>query len=79
MVRKENIIGKVIAVIPYIGYLAHFVRTPIGFILLIVIPATIIIILEIKNLTKEIKRKAKNEQISSLTHKICLNNNLGQL
>jgi len=79
IVRKENVVGKVIAVIPYIGYLGHFVRTPAGFILLIVIPATILILLEIKNITKEIKRKAKNEQISSLTHKICLNNNLGQL
>jgi len=61
IVRKENVVGKVIAVIPYIGYLGHFVRTPAGFILLIVIPATILILLEIKNITKEIKRKAKNE------------------
>ena len=59
IVRKENVIGKVIAVIPYIGYLGYFVRTPIGFILLIVIPASIIIIMEIRNIIKELKKKTR--------------------
>jgi signal peptidase len=57
IVKKENVIGKVIATIPYIGYLGYFVRTPIGFILLIIIPATLIILMEIKNIIKEIKQK----------------------
>jgi signal peptidase len=57
IVAKENVIGKVIAVIPYIGYLGYFVRTPIGFILLILIPATLIILMEIRNIIKETKRK----------------------
>jgi len=57
IVKKENVIGKVIAVIPLIGYLGYFVRTPIGFILLIVIPATIIIIMEIRNIIKEVKKQ----------------------
>jgi signal peptidase len=60
IVRKENVIGKVIAVIPLIGYVGYFVRTPIGFILLIIIPATIIIIMEIRNIVKELK-KNKNK------------------
>jgi len=56
-VKKENVIGKVTSTIPYIGYIGYFVRTPIGFILLIVIPATIIIIIEIRNIIKELKKK----------------------
>jgi signal peptidase len=56
IVKKENVIGKVIAVIPFLGYLGYFVRTPIGFILLIIIPATIIIIMEIRNIVKELKK-----------------------
>ena len=55
-VKKENVIGKLILTIPYIGYLGYFVRTPIGFILLIVIPVTIIIIIEIRNIIKEVKK-----------------------
>jgi signal peptidase len=63
IIKKENIIGKVIAVIPLLGYIGYFVRTPIGFILLIIIPATIIIIMEIKNIIKELK-KTMREQTS---------------
>jgi signal peptidase len=67
IVKRENIVGKVIAIIPYIGYVGYFVRTPIGFTLLIVIPATLIIILEIRNILKETKKgKSKDSsQISS--------------
>jgi signal peptidase len=57
-VKKENVIGKVILTIPFIGYLGYFVRTPIGFTLIIIIPASLIIILEIRNITKELKNKA---------------------
>jgi len=61
IVKKENVIGKVIAVIPLLGYLGYFVRTPIGFTLLIIIPATIIIIMEIKNIVKELKKTKTNQ------------------
>ena len=57
--KKENVIGKVIAVIPLLGYLGYFVRTPIGFTILIIIPATLIIIIEIKNIIKEYRKHHK--------------------
>jgi signal peptidase len=60
IVKKENVIGKAVFTIPYIGYIGYFVRTPIGFILLIVIPASLIIIMEIRNIAKEL-RKQKQE------------------
>jgi signal peptidase len=63
IVKKENVIGKVIFTVPFIGYLGYFVRTPIGFILLILIPASLIIIMEIRNIVKELK-KQKQEQTS---------------
>jgi signal peptidase len=55
-VKKENVIGKVILTIPFIGYLGYFVRTPTGLILLIVLPASAIIILEIRNIIKELRK-----------------------
>jgi signal peptidase len=64
-VKKENIIGKLILTIPFIGYIGYFVRTPIGLILLIVLPASLIIILEIRNIIKELrkqKQEPKNQQ-----------------
>jgi signal peptidase len=63
IVKKENVIGKAIFTIPFIGYLGYFVRTPIGFILLILLPASVIIIMEIRNIVKEL-RKQKQEQTS---------------
>jgi signal peptidase len=62
IVKKENVIGKVILTVPFVGYLGYFVRTPIGFILLIIIPASIIIIIEIRNIMKELK-KQKQESL----------------
>ena len=59
IVRKENIVGKAIFTIPYVGYLAYFVRTPLGFTLLIIIPATLLIIGEIRNIIKYRKNKEK--------------------
>jgi signal peptidase len=60
IVKKENVIGKAVFTIPFIGYIGYFVRTPIGFILLIIIPASLIIIIEIRNIAKEL-RKQKQE------------------
>ena len=63
IVKKENVIGKAILTIPFIGYIGYFVRTPTGFILLILLPASAIIIMEIRNIVKEL-RKQKQEQAS---------------
>ncbi|MBE0512628.1 signal peptidase I [Candidatus Bathyarchaeota archaeon] len=63
-VKKENVIGKVTSTIPYIGYIGYFVRTPIGFILLIIIPATLLIIMEIRNIIKELE-KSRDSKIST--------------
>ena len=56
IVKKENVIGNAIFTVPFIGYLGYFVKTPIGFILLILLPASLIIIMEIRNIIKEIKK-----------------------
>ena len=50
-----SVIGKVILVIPKIGYLIQFVRTPWGLILTIIVPAVLLLSDEIKSLYKSIK------------------------
>lgn len=49
-----QIIGKVLLKIPYFGYPVAFARTPVGFSILVIVPATIIIYEEINNLKNEI-------------------------
>lgn len=61
-VKKKEIIGKVLADIPYFGYVVDFAKTPFGFSLIIIIPAGLIIYDEAKKIYEEIKkRKKKNE------------------
>lgn len=55
----DQIVGKVIFKIPFLGYIVAFARTWPGVIILIIIPATIIIYDEINNIKKEIILRKK--------------------
>jgi signal peptidase I len=55
-VPENYVIGKVMLIIPLVGYLLAFVRTQLGFILLVIIPATIIVYEEIQNIKKELRK-----------------------
>lgn len=56
-IKKEDIVGKLSFSLPYIGYAVDFAKKPIGFALLIIVPAAMIIIDEIKKIFREIKKK----------------------
>ena len=56
-VRPENIIGKVVFSVPYLGYLLDFARQPLGFILLIGVPAGLILFEEVSTIIGEMRRK----------------------
>lgn len=58
VVEKKDIIGKVVFTIPYLGYLNYFVNTPLGFTLLIILPTTLIITDELREIINH--RKDKN-------------------
>lgn len=62
-VRESEIIGKVLISIPFLGYILDFAKKPLGFALLIGIPAVIVIFDEVANIFRETKklRKKKNE------------------
>ena len=49
-VRQDRVVGKVFLTIPYLGYVANFAKQPYGFLLLVIVPATIIIYEELKNI-----------------------------
>jgi len=48
-VPAENVMGKVCFHIPYLGYVAQFVKTPLGFLLTLCLPGLIIIVMELRN------------------------------
>jgi len=61
-ISKKDIVGKVLFHIPYLGYAVSFAKKPIGFILIIIIPAAAIVYDEVKNIWKEIIRIKKEKK-----------------
>lgn len=55
-ISKNLVLGKVVLTLPFLGYPVAFAKTQNGFILLIVIPATIIVYSELMNIKKEALR-----------------------
>ena len=47
-VPAENVVGKVMVHIPFLGFIFSFVKTPLGILLMLVIPGLLIIGLELR-------------------------------
>lgn len=58
-VAKDQVVGKVIWTIPYLGYGIEYAKKPYGFILLVIVPATIIIYEELKNIGREMSKAVR--------------------
>ncbi len=63
LVNSKDVLGKSIFLVPFIGRLVNFLRTPQGFVLLIIIPAILIIISEVLNIKKELVKKIEKEMM----------------
>ncbi len=58
-VAQRSVIGKVVFSAPYVGFVLDFARQPIGFGLLIVLPALLIIWSELEKIWRELNRSSK--------------------
>lgn len=61
-VSKDQIYGKVIMVIPKIGYIQTFLATSYGWIIAVVIPCLGIIIADVMKLIKNIKNQTRSDK-----------------
>lgn len=65
IVFKSNIKGKVFFTIPYLGYAIQWMKTPIGFITIIIVPALLFILTMIKKIkegiNEEVDKRTKEE------------------
>jgi len=57
LVSSSNVIGKVVLTVPKIGYFPQYVKTPIGFLIIIIIPGSLLLISEVRNIIKTQKTK----------------------
>ena len=60
-ISQNEIIGRVVFKIPYLGYVLDMAKKPIGFFLLIVIPALAIVYDEIVKIWKEVRKMKKRK------------------
>jgi len=58
---RREIVGKVLFSVPYVGYAVDFAKKPLGFALIILIPAVVIICDEVKKIYGEVKKKKTDE------------------
>ncbi len=64
-IAKRDIVGKVLLDVPYVGYAVAAAKTPIGFMLIIIIPAAIIVYDEAVKIIREIRKMKKGKDESS--------------
>lgn len=50
LVGSSDVVGKVTFVVPKLGYVFHFAKTPIGFAILVVAPAVLLIAIEVRRI-----------------------------
>lgn len=65
-VSSENVVGKVWLDIPYLGYFMDFMHKPLGFGLVIGIPAIIIVLMEVRSISlsiQELRRKQRRQRM----------------
>lgn len=56
IVSSKNLVGKVTFNLPVAGYFIYFLKTPVGFVVSIVIPTSILLLTYIRSIWQEIKR-----------------------
>lgn len=60
-IKPEQVIGRCELTIPYFGYMSHYARQPIGFAILIVVPALLLLGIEIKNVVARGKGETNDQ------------------
>jgi signal peptidase len=61
-ILPREVIGKVLFSVPWVGYAISAVQKPIGFLLIIILPALFIAYDEIKKIKNEVKKMFKNKK-----------------
>ena len=64
--------GRMAAAIPYLGHLATFIKTPKGFLMMIIIPAIILVLFQVKTIKEgieeEVERRTKSAREKAKKH-----------
>ena len=67
-VKRAEVFGKVRGHVPYVGYLLSFFRQPVGFLLLVVVPAALVVVEQVEKIKREMHQQKQTEQDEHMTH-----------
>src|SRR3989344_5564543 len=59
LVNEQNVLGKTFFTLPFVGRILAFTKSNIGFPLLVILPAVLVILLELRSIYKEIRKQKK--------------------
>ncbi|OHB15865.1 MAG: signal peptidase I [Candidatus Zambryskibacteria bacterium RIFOXYC1_FULL_39_10] len=63
-IKKDEIIGKTLFSVPYVGYIIDFAKQPLGFAIFIGLPALYIVYDEVAKIVREVKKiRYKKENV----------------
>lgn len=63
-VKGSSVLGKLLVDIPLLGYLVAFAQTGVGFVVMIIIPATLIVYSELASIKKEVGKLKSNGAVA---------------
>ncbi len=77
-IGKNQVLGKLLLAVPFVGYPVNFAKTQNGLIILIIIPAVIIIYSELLNIKNETKRLIEARKKRKLTTEEKIKEKIGE-
>lgn len=57
VVPAESVMGQEVMAVPYIGYFVRYIKTPLGFMIVVVVPAMAVIALELRKVYVDIRER----------------------
>ena len=66
IIAPNEVLGKMVLRIPYVGYIQRFLTQPIGWLIVIVIPCIIIIAGDVNKIRKSIVKKEDEEEVKEI-------------
>lgn len=66
-VAPEQVVGKVVVTLPYLGHVVAFVNTPVGFGVLVVLPIGLLILTEVGDIVFESRRARRAREAEEAT------------
>jgi signal peptidase len=67
VVRPEDIRGRMVARVPFLGWFLAFLQRPSGWVLFVLVPSGLVIVLEVRRTTAALRRRRKKVETDDVS------------